>query len=83
MDLGTDDGKRRTPGHEALPRGQENDLLHTPDARVWARTFLRIVAEGAAIDEGMMLGWFANALMAGWDHHERSVRDKAETAACP
>ena len=45
----------------------DNDLLNTMDARVWAAEFMRIT-EGVA-DESIMLGWFASALMCGWDHH--------------
>ena len=45
----------------------DNDLLNTMDARVWAAEFMRIT-EGVA-DESIMLAWFANALMCGWDHH--------------
>jgi len=47
-------------------------MLHqTNDAQVWAREFMKRVEQGCVIDEGMMLGWFANALMCGWDHHAR------------
>lgn len=47
----------------------ETDLIGEFDARVWAEEFVRIAEEnpGIAHDEGTMLGWFANALMAGFD----------------
>lgn len=43
------------------------------DARVWATAFVQTVRENPSIatDEDTMLGWFANALMRGWDEHAR------------
>lgn len=40
------------------------------DALKWAEEFVRIAQENPAIatDEGTMLGWFANAIMTGYDH---------------
>jgi hypothetical protein len=45
------------------------DLTSETDALVWAEEFVKIVKENPAIatDEGAMLGWFANAIMAGYD----------------
>lgn len=42
---------------------------HTMDARVWAKEWLETLAENPdiATDEGAMIGWFANAIMAGYD----------------
>jgi hypothetical protein len=40
------------------------DLHGTIDARVWAEEFVRI--HGGDVD--LMIGWFANAIMAGHDH---------------
>lgn len=42
---------------------------HTMDARVWAQKWLETVKERpeVATDEGAMIGWFANAIMAGYD----------------
>ena len=45
------------------------DLLKSFDAQVWAREFMCIKASGVEIDEGLMIGWFANALMRGYDEH--------------
>lgn len=41
------------------------------DARDWAEEFVRLVKENPQIpyDEECMIGWFANALMRGWDEH--------------
>lgn len=42
-------------------------LLDTTDAQVWAQEFIKIIREKPelALDEGMMIGWFANAIEAG------------------
>jgi len=48
------------------PFGGPDNLnwLHSdPDAAKWAREFVRL--HGG--DEALMLCWFANAIMAGWD----------------
>jgi hypothetical protein len=46
-----------------------NDLIGEFDAQVWARVWLEIIEEhpGVPTDEGAMIGWFANALMSGYD----------------
>jgi hypothetical protein len=47
------------------------------DAQVWAKEFMRIYTEQIAkgnnlwIDEALMIGWFANAIMAGYDEANR------------
>lgn len=42
------------------------------DAQVWAETFQKVVVDGGiTIDSELMLGWFANAIMAGYDHARR------------
>ena len=45
------------------------------DAQVWAKAFVAIVKKNpaVAVDEGTMIGWFANALMRGWDERERRL----------
>lgn len=46
-----------------------SELLQTMDARVWAQEFIRIFKDRKEdIDEGLMIGWFANAIMCGSDH---------------
>lgn len=47
----------------------EGEWPHTMDAQVWARKWLEITADKPEIatDEGAMIGWFANAIMAGYD----------------
>ena len=49
------------------------NLHDTMDAQVWAKEFIRIKNEvNFEIDEGLMIGWFANAIMAGHDAATRS-----------
>jgi hypothetical protein len=39
------------------------EKLHTTtDAQVWASEFMKVVEAGATVDEGLMIGWFANAI---------------------
>jgi hypothetical protein len=38
----------------------------TMDAVLWAKAFCILYPNN---DEANMLGWFANAIMSGWDHH--------------
>ena len=43
-----------------------------PDAQAWARLFISMIEEQSLrledIDESLMIGWFANAMMAMHDH---------------
>jgi len=41
------------------------------DARDWAQAFNETAVKlgGTAMDEGWLIGWFANALMRGYDEH--------------
>lgn len=47
--------------YEELPDGRMVAELGT-DAAKWASAFMVLVAKGVTIDEGMMIGWFANAI---------------------
>jgi hypothetical protein len=58
------------------------NLLNTTDARVWAQEWCRIAREIEAadderrvIDEGWMIGWFANAIEVGRDAGWREAGD--------
>lgn len=53
---------------EALANGQ-GDFTESFDARPWAREFVKSVRERPEIatDEDTMIGWFANAIMRGYD----------------
>lgn len=58
------------PGILALVKGvAKQDWPHTIDARVWVERWLETIAAHPEIvtDKGAMLGWFANAIMAGYD----------------
>ena len=48
---------------------EELNLHGTTDAVVWAKEFCRLFPDA---DEGLMLGWFANAIMAGVDSVPRT-----------
>ena len=52
-----------------------NELVGETDATVWAKKWLEIIAENPDIptDEGAMIGWFANAIMAGYDQGRRDA----------
>lgn len=58
------------PGSLALMQGIKAGVFpHTMDARTWVQEWMKVTGEKPeiAMDEGMMLGWFANAIMAGYD----------------
>lgn len=52
-----------------IPPEQRLDWpLPSFDARDWGKEFCRVAkTNGQEIDEGWMIGWFANALMRGYD----------------
>lgn len=62
--------------------------LQSFDARDWAKEFCDIYERnnGTRPDEGWMIGWFANALMRGYDEHrwkmEPRLRELAMLALC-
>ena len=45
------------------------------DARKWAEEFDRIFPDQRP-DTDTMIGWFANALMTGYDHAKRESEEK-------
>ena len=53
----------------------DKSIHSNPDAQAWARFFIDTMAEQSwrieDIDEGLMTGWFANAMMAMHDHVKR------------
>lgn len=55
------------------------------DARLWAQEFMETFKKHAGqppewLDEGLMIGWFANAIMAGYDNanwkHDEAQADR-------
>lgn len=61
-----------------MPRKDLSDLVGETDAQVWARKWKEAIAEHPDIptDEGTMVGWFANAIMAGYDMGRASERKR-------
>ena len=58
------------------PEDRPDWPLPSFEARDWAAAFCKVAneiglkdADGQAIDEGWMIGWFANSLMRGFDEH--------------
>lgn len=53
---------------------EEHELVGEFDATVWAKEFMRVNAEhNVAEDEETMVGWFASAIMAGYDRAKAEV----------
>jgi len=47
-------------------------LNDSTDPLEWSEEFMKVVKEkGVEVDEDFMLGWFANAIMAGFDKAPR------------
>ena len=46
------------------------------DAQEWAKEFRRIFPDKTP-DEGTMIGWFANAIMTGYDTAKREADEPA------
>lgn len=58
------------PGMLAVAKGvAEQKFPHTMDAQVWAREFNEVLKRNGVppFDPGFLIGWFANAIMAGYD----------------
>lgn len=60
------------------------------DAQLWAKEWVALAASLLArsngnpltlLDEGWMISWFANAIMAGFDEGRRSLFDEDQLAA--
>lgn len=71
----SDNAKRYCSHHEPLYAEpcDASTFVHSMDARDWTAGWLKCVAANPSIatDEGAMLGWFANAIMAGFDTARR------------
>ncbi len=67
------------PGMLAVAKGiVEQRWPHTMDAAVWAAEFVKMYP---GIDEGTMIGWFANAIMAGYDTAQARAAAPSAVAA--
>uniref|UniRef100_A0A6M3J041 Uncharacterized protein n=3 Tax=viral metagenome TaxID=1070528 RepID=A0A6M3J041_9ZZZZ len=64
------------------PEITERELVNSMDARVWAKEFMRLYENSRKapqnipdwVDEDLMRGWFANAIMAGYDNATRKLQ---------
>lgn len=54
---------------------EEVNLTDCFDAKVWAKEFCKL---NTASDEGTMISWFANAIMAGYDYAKREAKGNAK-----
>lgn len=56
------------------------DPLTTIDAKLWADEFMKVNARlgEPKFDHAMMLGWFANAIMQGYDEGQRRAKADAQ-----
>lgn len=72
---------KHAPWQDCPPSPRRPDFWQSFDARDWAAAFVEIVRKNhnIEIDESLMTGWFANALMVGFDEHAR--RQKTEPLA--
>jgi hypothetical protein len=61
-----------TPPHE-----RPDWPLPSFDAKDWAAHFVKTFPD-CGIDEGTMIGWFANALMRGYDEHAKRSNQGAK-----
>lgn len=65
------------------PDATSRPLNEDIDAARWAKEFIDqftgYSVGGNTIDEGLMLGWFANAIMAGYDRAQRTNSAVSET----
>lgn len=54
------------------------DLIGETDATVWATEWLETISRNPGIptDEGTMISWFANAIMAGYDQGRRNEQKR-------
>ena len=69
------------PGMLALAKGiAEQRWPHTMDAREWAKKWVEQIKLTPDIvrDEGTMIAWFANAIMAGYDTGQRRMWEAAQ-----
>lgn len=69
-----------SPAAPALRDGAKdsNFLLSTMDAKVWADEFVKF---NSASDHGTMLGWFANAIMTGFDEATRRAEAEGKSGS--
>ena len=80
---GIDARLHQPPTPEQKPAETKNVNLSCEfDATVWAKEWIRVIKEHPQVptDEGTMIGWFANAIMAGYDHDGLLYEHRARLA---
>lgn len=56
-------------------------LIDNFDASVWAHEFMKIFPfANSIVDESTMLGWFANAMMTGYDAGYKQAQENRDDA---
>ncbi len=60
------------------------NLTQTTDATIWTKEWLKTIKKNPSIptDKGTMIGWFANAIMAGYDAARRQCDCKSNKNEC-
>lgn len=67
MEISQGDPKKCWPAPAPVEKAGEDPLMGM-DAQKWAQEFMRIWSgRWAEVDEGLMISWFANAIMRGYD----------------
>lgn len=63
-------------------KDNDTSFASSMDAQVWAKAFMQRFGGDArhAIDEGLMLAWFANAIMRGYDEAHNKIKQDVERA---
>jgi len=61
-------------------KANQDTLIGNSDAKVWAEAFVLTVKHNPKIasDEETMIGWFANAIMAGYDLGVKHAENKTQ-----
>lgn len=72
QDTPQDDVNLIAEGESPEPWETQKKLHSTSDAKTWAEEFVKI--HGG--DEGLMLGWFANAIMKGFDDAQNRSEER-------
>lgn len=56
----------------------QDDFAQSFDAQKWAKAFMERFGENRGeIDEAVMIGWFANAIMRGYDEAQSQAKKTA------
>ncbi len=79
----TDQQNPPEPDYTAMQPGHMLDALRD-DASLWAKAFCQHARNlGQEIDEGWMIGWFANAIETSWAHRVRRAEPETRPVIDP